>query len=334
MKIRIDLKENGYDIETGQGLLGRAGELLDLDRKVCIVTDTGVPERYAKTIAKECAHAVIETVDAGEQSKSLETFAAIEKTMLTEGFGRKDCVVAVGGGVVGDLAGFAAACYMRGIDFYNIPTTVLSQVDSSIGGKTAVNFGGVKNIVGAFYQPKKVLIDFDVLETLPARQIRNGFVEAVKMAMTFDEELFAKAEAASGVADLPDIIHAAIEIKRRVVEEDEKEQGLRKVLNFGHTLGHGIEAVSKGALLHGECVGLGMLPMCEGNAGERLRDLLVRNDLPVSYDFDKTAAMEAVRHDKKGNGDRIDAVVVPRIGTYELRPMTVSELEQRMALIV
>ncbi len=334
MKIRVDLKENGYDIETGTGLLHRVSELLNLDRKVCIVTDTGVPEEYAKTVAGQCAHAVIETVDAGEQSKSLETFAAIQKTMLTEEFGRKDCVVAVGGGVVGDLAGFAAACYMRGIDFYNIPTTVLSQVDSSIGGKTAVNFGGVKNIVGAFYQPGKVLIDFDVLQTLPERQIRNGFAEAVKMAMTFDEALFAKAEDVRGLPDLPDIIHAAIEIKRRVVEEDEKEKGLRKVLNFGHTLGHGIEAVSKGALLHGECVGLGMLPMCEGEAKERLKNLLQKNNLPISYDFDHAAAMEAVRHDKKGNGDRIDAVVVRKTGTYELQPMTVPELEQRMALIV
>ena len=150
MKIHMNLQEHSYDILVQRGILERAGEHLNLNRRVLVVTDSGVPAAYAKTLAQQCRESVILTVDAGEGSKSLETFGRLLVTMLDHGFSRKDCVVAVGGGVVGDLSGFAASAYMRGIDFYNIPTTLLSQIDSSIGGKTAINFGGVKNIVGAF----------------------------------------------------------------------------------------------------------------------------------------------------------------------------------------
>ena len=174
MTININLGEDSYDIIVERGSLENAGKHLNLNRRVLVVTDTGVPAEYAKAVAAQCKNGVICTVQQGEESKSLEVFGKLLQTMLDNGFSRKDCVVAVGGGVVGDLSGFAASAYMRGIDFYNIPTTLLSQIDSSIGGKTAVNFGGVKNIVGAFYQPKKVLIDPEVLKTLPKRQISNG----------------------------------------------------------------------------------------------------------------------------------------------------------------
>ena len=153
MNIHLDLKENSYDIIVERGILAKAGEHLNLDRRVLVVTDSGVPEIYAKTLAAQCKTPVICTVETGEASKSLETFSELLRLMLENSFSRKDCVVAVGGGVVGDLSGFAASAYMRGVDFYNIPTTLLSQIDSSIGGKTAVNFGGINNIVGAFYQP-------------------------------------------------------------------------------------------------------------------------------------------------------------------------------------
>ena len=153
MTIRMHLGEDSYDILVEKGLLAKAKEHLDLNRRVLIVTDSGVPEEYSKTVAAQCKAPFIETITMGEESKSLSVFEKLCATMLEHGFTRSDCVVAVGGGVCGDLAGFVAASYMRGIDFYNIPTTVLSQVDSSVGGKTAVNFGGVKNIIGAFYQP-------------------------------------------------------------------------------------------------------------------------------------------------------------------------------------
>ncbi|MEE1319023.1 MAG: 3-dehydroquinate synthase family protein, partial [Ruminococcus sp.] len=252
MNIHMDLKENSYDILVERGILNRAGEILNLKRRVLVVTDSGVPEIYAKTVAKQCKEPIICTVESGEASKSLETFGTLLQKMLDNNFSRKDCVVAVGGGVVGDLSGYAAASYMRGIDFYNIPTTFLSQIDSSIGGKTAINLGNVKNIVGAFYQPKKVLIDPDVLSTLPERQISNGLAEAVKMALTSDSELFDIFEKEDIKEKIEKIIIRSLNIKKNVVEQDEKESGLRKILNFGHTIGHGIETSSE--LYHGECV--------------------------------------------------------------------------------
>ena len=157
MIIPVNLPLGSYNITIENGVLKKAGSILNLDRKVLIVTDSGVPEEYAKSVAAQCKAPYIETIPMGEESKSLFVFEKLCKKMLEHGFTRSDCVVAVGGGVCGDLAGFAAASYMRGIDFYNIPTTVLSQVDSSVGGKTAVNFGGVKNIIGAFYQPRRFL---------------------------------------------------------------------------------------------------------------------------------------------------------------------------------
>ncbi|MBR4168557.1 MAG: 3-dehydroquinate synthase [Lachnospiraceae bacterium] len=333
MQIKVAIPQHHYEIEIDRGLLHKVRDLCDLDRKVLIVTDSGIPGEYAKVLASQCREAVIETIPAGENSKDLAWFSHLEKAMLTHDFTRKDCAVALGGGVVGDLTGFAAACYMRGIDFYNIPTTVLSQVDSSIGGKTAVNFEGVKNIVGAFYQPKKVIIDYDVLQSLSKRQVANGMAEAIKMAVTFDAALFEKFEAASDPVEMIPLIASAIELKRAVVEQDEKEMGIRKVLNFGHTLGHGVEAASIGKLLHGECVALGMLPMCSAPVRSRLEKLFDRMELPVRYDFDIDTAMHAIRHDKKGHGDSVTAVVVQTIGEYEFCEMDFAELENRLQKI-
>ena len=260
MTINVELGKNSYDILIARGALGRVDKELNLNRKVLVLTDNGVPKAYSEQVGALCKEPFIYTVEQGEGSKSVETWKKVLEFMLENGFNRGDCVVAVGGGVVGDLAGFVAASYMRGIDFYNIPTTLLSQVDSSVGGKTAVNLGGVKNIVGAFYQPKKVIIDPEVLKTLPERQISSGLAEAVKMALCFDIELFELFENGDISANTDTIIEKSIKIKRDVVEKDEKEASLRRVLNFGHTLAHGIEA--QGSLYHGECVALGMLPMC------------------------------------------------------------------------
>ena len=252
MTVHIPLAQNSYDIVIERGVLARAGEELNLNRKVLIVTDTGVPQVYAQQVAACCQQPFIVCVEQGEGSKSIAVWESLLHKMLAEGFTRFDAVVAVGGGVVGDLAGFCAASYMRGVDFYNIPTTLLSQVDSSVGGKTAVNFEGIKNIIGAFYQPKKVLIDPAVLETLEHRHFGAGLAEAIKMAVCFDEELFSFIETQDAQQNIDQIIEKSIRIKAMVVEKDEKEAGLRKALNFGHTIGHAIEANSD--LYHGECV--------------------------------------------------------------------------------
>ena len=327
MKMHLNLKDNSYDIIIERGILKESGKYLDLDRRVLIVTDSGVPEGYAETVAKQCKNPIICTVKSGEGSKSLEVFGELLQKMLDNNFSRKDCVVAVGGGVVGDLSGFAASAYMRGIDFYNIPTTLLSQIDSSIGGKTAINFGGVKNIVGAFYQPKKVLIDPELLKTLPERQISNGLAEAIKMALTSDSELFDIFENKDVKQNIDEIIVRSLNIKKNVVEQDEKESGLRKILNFGHTIGHGIESSENmSELYHGECVALGLIPMCDKKIRQRVIEVLKKCNLYNLIEFDWDKISEAAFHDKKADGEFVTVTTVPDIGCFELKSMKCSEV--------
>ncbi len=328
MIIHLDLDKDSYDIVLEKGAITKAGEYLNLDRKVLIVTDDGVPKEYAEVLAKQCKEPVIATIPQGEESKNFDHFKKLLSIMLQNSFTRKDCVVAVGGGVVGDLSGFAAACYMRGIDFYNVPTTLLSQVDSSIGGKTAIDLDGVKNIVGAFYQPKKVLIDPDTLKTLDPRQLSAGLAEAVKMSLTSDAELFEQIKNSESLfaEDLEKIIQGSLLIKKEVVEKDPKEQGLRKILNFGHTIGHGIEGFYEGKLLHGECVALGMIPMCSEKVRAELLPVLEKYHLPLSCDAKADELMPYILHDKKKNKDTISVIYVPEIGTYEIREISPEEL--------
>lgn len=322
----MNLGDDSYDIVVERGILARANEYLNLDRRVLVVTDSGVPAEYARTVAEQCKNGIICTVDEGEESKSIDSFSRLLQAMLDNGFSRKDCVVAVGGGVVGDLSGFAASAYMRGIDFYNIPTTLLSQIDSSIGGKTAVNFGGVKNIVGAFYQPKKVLIDPELLKTLPERQISNGLAEAIKMSLTSDKELFDIFESKDIESSIDEIILRSLNIKKSVVEEDEKESGIRKILNFGHTVGHGIESAAQGELYHGECVALGMIPMCAESIRSRVIEVLKRCGLYRTLEYDWNKISEAAFHDKKADGGRVTVVTVVDIGSFEMKEMSCGEV--------
>ena len=317
-----------YDIHIERGALSRVGALLPLDRRVLILTDSGVPAVYAQAVAACCARPTVVTVPEGEGSKSIETYASLLSRLLEEGFTRTDALVAVGGGVCGDLGGFVAASYMRGIDFYNIPTTLLSQVDSSVGGKTAVNHGGIKNCVGAFYQPKAVIIDPDVLATLPPRQYASGMAEVIKMAATSDASLFADLENGLGETDLEGMISRALDIKGAVVEQDEREGGLRRILNFGHTVGHGIE--SCGGLYHGECVALGMLPMCAPAVRERLLALYRRYGLPTVLEADPVRVAEAILHDKKLDGKTLRTVYVPAVGSYEIRAEAVEDFTARV----
>ena len=330
MIIPVGLGKKSYNINIERGALSRTGEILKVYRKVLIVTDSGVPETYIRAVAKQCAEPVIAVIEEGEASKTPENFVNLCRRMLEAGFSRKDCVAAVGGGVSGDMAGFAAACYMRGIDFYNIPTTLLSQVDSSVGGKTAVDLDGVKNIIGAFYQPKGVLIDPDVLETLSPRQFACGAAEIIKIAACMDRELFERIESQgiAGNSRIEEIIAAAVALKARVVEEDEKEKGLRRVLNFGHTLGHGIETVT--GLFHGECVALGMLPMCSDEAlRARIKAVLEKEGLPVMLSKeapDSEMVIASSMHDKKADGESIVTVRLDDIGSFRFEAASQEQL--------
>lgn len=328
MTISVTTSQGGYDITVQRGGIHTAGEYFPLDRKALIVTDSGVPEQYVMTVASQCDEAVVFVFEQGEPSKTMDTYAGILKALTENGFTRTDCIVAVGGGVVGDMAGFAAATYMRGIDFYNIPTTLLSQVDSSIGGKTAVDFMGYKNLVGAFYPPRGVLIDPQVLQTLSPRHIANGMAEVIKMAATCDEELFGLLETAElSESVLDEVIIRALRIKQQVVVADERESGLRRVLNYGHTLGHAIECITTPSLFHGECVALGMMPMCVPSVRDRLKRTLERWGLPTELPCKSEQLIQVCRHDKKTAGDTISVILVPRIGHYDIKLMSFAEFE-------
>lgn len=331
--IGMELGKDSYDIIVRAGSLKDVGKYFNLKRKVMIVTDDGVPVKYACQVAQACVESRVTVIKSGEANKSPETARDVLCAMLDFHMGRGDCVVAVGGGVVGDLAGFAAAVYMRGIDYYNVPTTLLSQVDSSIGGKTAVNFNGIKNLIGAFHQPRAVLIDPDTLLTLPSRQISNGFVEAVKMGATSDETLFNGFLDGSYKKDITAVIERTLLVKKHVVECDEKEEGLRRILNFGHTIGHGFESAAKGRYLHGECVASGMLYMCSDTVKEKLTQVYASIGLtyPRLSEFDKNEVTKAISHDKKMEGQSCLVVFVCEIGHGRIEEWPIERVLGRLA---
>ena len=327
MILTINMQDQKYDVVIEKNSLLKAKEYLNLNRKVLIVTDDGVPSEYSKSILEQSSEGFIYTIPQGEASKSFENFEKILNFLIEKSFSRTDCVVAVGGGVVGDLAGFVSSCYMRGIEFYNIPTTLLSQLDSSIGGKTAIDKQGIKNIVGAFYPPRKVLIDSSVLKTLDKRQLHAGLVEALKMGATSDESLFNLIEASSDLEnDIEEIIIKGLNVKKNVVELDPKEQSIRKILNFGHTIGHAVE--SKTNLLHGECVGIGMLYLSSLEVGERIKKILGKYQLPISVDIDSDELYKYIELDKKRSGEYISIIYVDKVGTYEIKKILLEEIKK------
>ena len=324
-RIHISLEKDSYDIILGCGVLSLANEYLNLNRKVLILTDSGVPSEYAETIKQKCKEAFVYSVEQGEGSKNITNFESILSFMAENRFTRTDCVVAVGGGVVGDLAGFVASAYMRGVDFYNAPTTLLSQVDSSIGGKVAIDLGGYKNIVGAFYQPKCVLIDPEVLLTLNIRQIRAGLAESLKMATTSDTTLFDIFESGEYLNDIEDVILRSLLIKKGIVERDVNEKGERKILNFGHTIGHAIE--SSTSLIHGEAVALGMLYMCSDSVKSRLIQIIEDMGLDFDVELDNNTLYNLILRDKKADGDFITITYVNEIGKAELVKLPIENIQ-------
>lgn len=325
-KLTMNLGERSYDIILKNGALENLYQFARLDRRVAVVTDAGVPAEYAQRVADQCRDAKIITVPQGEASKSMKILESVLRQMLEFNMGRGDLVIAVGGGVVGDLAGFAASIYMRGIDFINCPTTTLSMIDSSIGGKTAVDLGETKNIVGSFWQPKLVIVDPSTLATLPRRQYINGLAESVKASLLADPELFAIFEKGDIDEQIGEIIYRSLRFKKSIVEQDETEHGMRKALNFGHTIGHGIEAaVPYGTILHGEAVALGMraaLFLSERKAGlsssdaNKILRTLQALELPLVLPdgIDTATVLQKTASDKKFRAGTIRFVLLSKAG--------------------
>ena len=332
MTIHMDLGADSYDIVVERGGLFTAAKSMDLQRRVLIVTDDGVPGVYVKELAAQCEKPCIHTIAQGEESKNTDSLTALLRHMMEAGFDRSDCVCALGGGVVGDLAGLAASCYMRGIDYYIMPTTLLAQVDSAIGGKTAVDLDGAKNVVGTFWQPRCVQIDPDLLDTLPSRHFRAGLAEIIKAGIVADAALFSIIEEGGEQSRLEEVIERALRVKKTVVEEDVRDTGRRRILNFGHTIGHGIESVT--GLLHGECVAMGMIPMCGTELKNRLLPLLGRLQLPTCVRADRSEVYRAILHDKKIKKERITIVRSDAPGSCRLETVSPTVLPEWIKEVV
>ncbi len=330
MIIPVTMKDHLYDVIIERNSLDSIEKYLKLDRKVLIVTDDGIPSIYINKVLSKCNQCFVYTIKQGEESKNFSNYENILNYLIENKFIRTDCIIAIGGGVVGDLAGFVASTYMRGICFYNIPTTLLSQVDSSVGGKTAIDKNNIKNIVGAFYPPHKVIIDPNVLSTLDKRQLHSGLVEAIKMGLTSDETLFNLIKNSENlINDIEEIIFKSINVKKDVVQIDPTEKGLRKILNFGHTIGHAIESSGKfNEYLHGECVGIGMLYFCDNKLKPIIIDVLKKYNLPTFIDIDKEELFEYVMLDKKRNNNNyLSIIYVNEIGKCEIKNITLEEIK-------
>ena len=332
----VEIPGHKYNIHIKKGVLVDVHKYVDLERKVLIVTDDEIPEEYVSALQQQCPECYLATVHAGEASKCFIYLQFIWNALLDNGFGRKDLLIGLGGGVVGDLTSFAAATYMRGVDYINIPTSTLAQIDSSIGGKGAINLGDVKNIVGAFHQPRAVFIDTDLLQTLDDRNFYNGLAEAVKAGLIGDAELFELFEQLPAEREqiqqeyIEQIIVKALAVKKSVVEQDEKENGLRQILNFGHTIGHAIESAGELAgMLHGEAIGIGMLQVTEDAAlRERLAAVLRKLNLPTSHEYPAEQLMEIISHDKKQSGNKINLILVKTPGKAEIVKMPLEAVKK------
>lgn len=334
--VHVSLGNRSYEVETGRGLLGRIGavarEKFPGRARTAVITDSNVAPLYAEPVLASLRHAGLAphliTVPAGEASKSLPRAEAVCSEMARAGLDRKSFAIALGGGVIGDLGGFCASIYQRGIPYIQMPTTVLSQVDSSVGGKTGVNLPDAKNMVGSFHQPAHVIADVETLSSLPRREWNEGFAEIIKHACIRDAEMLPAIEAAAeGGGDMVELIRRNIAIKARIVEADEHEtSGLRALLNFGHTLGHAIEAAAGyGGMLHGEAISLGLraalylstrLSGLPESDTARVLDLLRLFELPVVLEkaFPPREILRITRMDKKFESGKIRFVLLKQLG--------------------
>ena len=292
-----------------------------------IITDDNIPISYINKIKLISKTPFIYCIKNGEESKNIQNYENIMRFLVEKEFTRKDAIVAIGGGVVGDLSAFIASTFMRGIDFLNIPTSVLSQVDSSIGGKTAIDFMGIKNIIGTFYQPNAVIIDTETLDSLPDRQFFNGLVEAIKISATCDKQLFEFIKNSKDIKkDIEKIIIKSVKLKKQIVEKDTKEAGLRKILNFGHTIGHAIEESCDKKYLHGESVAIGMTYFSSSKVKKEIVEVLKKYNLPTECSIDRDKIMNLIQHDKKASASSVDIIYVKEIGSCEIKEYTLDKI--------
>ncbi len=339
-----------FDVNFGE-LVSRIEGLGFKDRKIAIITDTNVEKLYANEVKEQldeiASKTIVYAIPAGEENKNLKEIEKVYEVLIENKFDRHDLIVALGGGVVGDMAGFIAATYLRGIDFVQIPTTLLAQTDSSVGGKTGVDYNGYKNMVGAFYMPKLVYMNVSVLNSLPGDQFASGFAEVMKHGLIKDQDFYMWLIDNMYEIEEKDpetllyMVKTSCNIKRLVVEKDPTEKGDRKLLNFGHTIGHAIEKYKNFELAHGECVALGAVAaafiswkrqMLSMEEYYEIRDMFVPFGLPISVtDIDADKIIELMHSDKKADGKTINFVLLKKVGKAVI-DSTVTDDEAREAI--
>lgn len=309
-----------YDVLIESGLLKRLNHYLDSNLYYVIIADDQIPQTYINSVKDACPNHLLIHFPAGETSKSMNEFARIIDILVDHNIKKDAVVIAVGGGVTGDLAGFVASVYSRGISFIQIPTTLLAQIDSSVGGKVAINTANAKNIIGSIYPPKKVLIDPLTLQTLDKRQISAGMAEMIKYGMIADKAFFEKIKNEDPYSDWDYYIFKSLEIKKRYVETDEFDNGLRQSLNFGHTIGHALETYYQyQKYLHGEAVAIGMVQILSNpEIRKQLIDCLKKYNLPTSDPVSFDELKPYINRDKKGRKDLLKIVDVTDIGSSVL----------------
>lgn len=347
--IKVDLPDHSYNVEIQAGLLNCTGQLVSSvwsERKIALVSDSNVAPLYQSKVADALVRVGFTVHNyqfpAGEESKSLEVLANLTRQMAADGFNCDDGVIALGGGVTGDLAGLLAATYMRGISLIQMPTSLLAQVDSSVGGKTAVDLDTTKNIIGAFYQPDLVIIDPETLTTLTKRDLVEGYGEIVKVGALSDGDLWKLIESIETPEDIlkyaPELSMHSVQYKANIVMGDEKEGGLRQLLNFGHTIGHAVEALADGDLRHGEAVSIGMVALTRifeekglSQAGltQKLTDRLEAVGLPTSSSLlDSPAVFDKIKNDKKNRDGHLNLIYLHQIGGPAIKSIPSSTIRE------
>lgn len=338
--VTVNASKN-YNIYIGSGLINRCGEMIKNELGVCsaaIITDDNVNRLYADRVIASLEEAGFRTVKLvfphGEDSKSVATYTDILSFLAENQITRSDMIISLGGGIPGDMGGFAAATFLRGIKFVQMPTTLLSAVDSSVGGKTAVNLPQGKNLVGAFYQPDMVICDYSTLDTLPDEIFADGCAEVIKYGIILDEEFFSFLKNNDIKENIEYVITRCVELKRDIVCLDEKDTGIRGILNFGHTIGHAIEINSNFGISHGSAVAIGMIIAAKGafNTGmsnvdltDTIKNVLVKNHLPVSCEYSPEKLFDVACSDKKRAGGSITLIVPEKMGKCVGKKIPVSE---------
>jgi len=315
--LEIQSKTRVYKVEIENNILDHLDKYLNPSFRYVIISDDHIPIKYIEKVQKACPNNLLILFPEGEKSKSIEQFSRITELMLEKNIKKDSTIIALGGGVTGDLAGFVASVYLRGIDYIQIPTTLLSQIDSSVGGKVAINSSQGKNVIGSFYPPRLVLIDPKTLDTLSPRQFSNGMAEMIKYGMIADKSLFDKIKNENVKDHLDHYIFRSLEIKKDFVEKDEFDNGLRQSLNFGHTFGHAIESYYHyDKYLHGEAIAIGMvMVLSKPEIRKELIEVLKKYYLPTEDSAKISDLKEYVNRDKKNRNELLNIVDVLEIGS-------------------